>query len=219
MSKKVYIAIFLLAMLIVTIAAIIYATQTPPSVKPAVSGLNVGDTFTYIILSRALTAPDTVTPDYLYQYNETAWYKITIVAVNGSEVSFDGTWRFTNGTEIKNEQIIDSANGVTIDPSGFWAVYASHAQAVGNGNGQVVIGTENIQYKDSTRETYFWSLEVQESNSNDPTGNTIRDVFINGYFDKQTGMLESLSNVQEYYNPQMSLTITWQLIDSSVWAV
>jgi hypothetical protein len=108
---------------------------------------------------------------------------------------------------------------MTIDPSGFWAVYASYVQEVDNGNGQMNMSTQNIQYKDSSRETNVWSLYVSESNSNDPTGNTIRDVFLNGYFDKQTGMLESLSNIQYYYKQQMSLVITWQLIDSSVWAV
>jgi hypothetical protein len=205
--------------------AIIYATQTPPSVKPAVSGLNVGDTFTYSLKGNSpLVGLDAVTPDYFYQYNATDYYNVTITGINGTEVSLDTVWRFTNGTEINGKQTIDLSNGMKTGQSGFWAIYVSNLNVNDllrpqGYDGLIVNSTDTKSYADSTRQRNVWAIEAEFSSINDPTGSTLRYDHMHVYFDKQTGMLESLSNVQVYTNPQMSLTITWQLTDCSVWAV
>ena len=224
MSKKVYIAIFLLAILIVATAAIIYATQIlTPSVKAAVPGVNVGDTFTYSLKGASkLIGPDAVTPDYFYQFNETDYYKVTITAVNGSVVSFDTVWRFTNGTEIQKAQKVDVSTG--FDSQEFWAIYASNLNKNDllrpNGNdGLIVNSTDSRAYANSNRETNYWSIENQFFNINDPTYSTQRYDYLNVFFDKQTGILVNLNNVQQYNNPQMNTIITWKLTNSTAWDV
>ena len=223
MTKKLYIAIVLLVILCVATAAIIYTTTQPPSLKSAVSGVNVGDTFTYSLKGFSnLTDQNAVTPDYFSQFNETEYYKVIITGVNGSQVSFNTIWRFTNGTEIPKTQSVDVSIG-SINQE-FWAIYASNLNVNDllrpNGHdGLIVNSTKSIQYKDSNRETNFWSIENQFFDINDPTYSTQRYDYMSVNFDKQTGMLVGLSNVQMYNNPAMTLTITWKLTDSSVWAV
>ena len=110
------------------------------------------------------------------------------------------------------------------DPNGFWAIYASSLN-VGNllrptgFDGLTVNLTDTKTYADSTRARNFWFIDNQFFDVNDPTRNTLRYDYTGVYFDKQTGMLETLINYQEYNNPAMKEVITWTLINSTVWAV
>lgn len=222
-SKKIYIAIFLLVILIAAGAAIIYVTQPAP-VK-VVLGVNVGDSFSYSIMGRSiLTGIDAVETPGFSQYNQTDYYKITITSVNGTSVSFDTLWRFINGTEVTGKQTIDLSNGLKTDPNGFWAIYASNLN-VGDllrptgTDGVTVNKTETKAYGDITRERNFFSLGSEFFDVNDPTRNTLRYDYTVVYFDKQTGMLENLTWITDYNNPEKREVIIWQLVDSSVWAV
>ncbi len=222
--KKLYFAIFLLVILAVSAAAIVYATQFS---KPAAAkvGVHVGDTFTYKLTGESvLGSVDAVTPAYLYEFNDTDYYQITITAVVGSNVSFNTLWRFTNGTEITSPQILDIASGNKSDANGFWAIYPSGLKVPDllrptGFDGITVNATDAQTYGASSRQRNFWQIENQFVDTNDPTGNTMRDDWIGVFFDQQTGMLTTLSNVQRYNNPQYNVIITWQLSSSNVWAV
>lgn len=223
-SKKVYIAIFLLFILIVATAAIIYATQPAP-VKGAVVGIHVGDGFTYSIVGAStLTDIDAVETPGFSLYNQTDYYKITITGVNGTSVSFDILWRFINGTEITGKQTIDLSNGQKTDSNGFWAIYTSNLNVKDllrptGFDGLTVNLTDTKAYTDSTRERNFWFIENQFFDVNDPTHSTLRYDYTGVYFDKQTGMLETLVNYQEYNKPAKTEVITWTLVNSTVWVV
>jgi hypothetical protein len=220
MHKKASIAAVLLVILLVAAAAIIYTTQQP---KPVLPGVNVGDTFTYSLKGTAILSDENaVMPDYFGQYNKTDYYKVTIVATNGSEVSFNSVWRFTNGTEINRQQKIDLSSG---DRTGdFWAIYAAslnvnsllHPTGL---DGLIVNGTQSIQYTNSSRETNVWSTETQYININDPTQSSLRFDIMQVRFDKQTGMLVDLLVRELYNNPAMTLSITWKLTNSTAWAI
>ena len=226
MTRKLYIAIVLLVILCVATAAIIYTATQLSAPKPVVSGVNIGDTFTYSLKGiSTLTGLDAVDTPSFSQYNETDYYKVTITDVNGSSVSLDTIWRFTNGTEINDNQTIDLSNGKKPDQNtGFWAVYASNLnkndllRPTGY-DGLIVNNTDTKTYADSTREINIWSIENQFFDMRDPTYGTQRYDYIRVYFDKQTGMLESLNNYSEYNNPAMTEVITWKLTNSTVWAV
>ncbi len=223
-SKKLYFAIILIVILAVSAAAIIYATQLS---KPAAAkvGVHVGDTFTYKLTGESvLGSVDAVTPDYLSEYNDTDYYQITITAVVASNVSFNTIWRFTNGTEITTPQILDIASGNKSEANGFWAIYPSNLKVPDllrptGFDGITVNATDTQTYGASSRQRNFWQIEHQFVDTNDPTGNTMRDDYIGVYFDQQTGMLTTLTNIQRYNNPQYNVIITWQLSSSNVWAV
>ena len=187
--------------------------------------LNVGDIFTYKLTGvSVLGSADAVTPDELLQYNNTDYYQVTITGINGSTVSLDTLWRFNNGTEVTSPQIIDISNGAKADPNGFWAIYASNLN-VNNllrpkGFDTLIVNSTDTQtYTSSTRQRNFWSIENVFTDITDPTGNTQRYDFMCVYFDKQTEMLDTLTNIQYYNNPQYNLIITWQLTNSTVWGV
>jgi hypothetical protein len=220
MTKKLYLAITLVVILSVATAAIIFTTQTPPG-KPAVPGISVGDEFIYDIKGYAYIADlDSSVPDYFDQFNATEWYKVSITAVNGSEVTFDTTWRFMNGTELKNEQTIDLGNGMKTDPDGYWAIYTSdlNASDLIRPYGADGITVNKTETRDS-RETNYFTVESQFYDITDPTYGTQRYDIMYVYFDKQTGMLVELRNIQIYNNPEMTLTISWEIVDSNVWSV
>lgn len=222
-SKKIYIAIVLLLILVVASGALIYAALTTP--KPVLPGVHVGDTFTYHLQGTSiLTGLDAVEPAGFWQYNATNYYKVTITGVNGSNVSLDTEWRFTNGTAITGTQTIDLANGQQTDDNGFWAIYASNLNKNDllrprGYDGLIVNSTEYKTYANSTRVRNLSNLENAFFDTTDPTQSTWRNEIINIYFDQQTGMLDTLTNIQQYNNPQMNLAITWRLVNSSVWQV
>jgi hypothetical protein len=219
MSKKVYIAIFLLVILCIATAAIVYITQASKSV-----GVNVGDTFTYKLMGYSVLFNSTaVTPAYLSEYNNTDYYQVNITGIKGSVVSFDTVWKFTNGTAIQNSEWVNLAAGN--DSGDFWAIYPSNLNANNMlypkeaNTGLIVNSTGPQTYSTGTRQTNYWSIENVFTDINDPTGNTVQDVLTSLYFDKQTGMLVDLTNIQYYNNPYYNIITTWTLTNSTVWGV
>jgi hypothetical protein len=207
----------------VATAAIIYSTQPAP-VK-AIVGVNVGDTFTYSITGiSTLESLDAVETPGFSDYNQTDYFKISITGVNGTSVSFNTLWRFKNGTERNGEQSIDLSNGRQTVTNGFWAIYSANLKVKDLirptvNDGLIVNLTETKTYADSTRERNFWFIENEFYDVNDPTRNTLRYDYTGVYFDKQTGMLETLNNVSAYNNPLKTEAITWKLVNSTVWAI
>lgn len=227
MSKKLYLAIFLLIVMIVATGVVIYYALASVAPKEAVPGVHVGDTFTYSLKGNsALFSLDATEPEGFTQYNNTEYYKVIITEVNGSSVSMDTVWRFINGSEVKNKQTINLSTGIGTDQiTGFWAIYASNLNqndllrpAVTDGIR--INGTDTKTYANSTtRQRNTWTLQNEFYDITDPTYSTLREEFITVYFDQETGMLETLTNVQRYNNPAKNLIIIWNLIDSSVWDV
>lgn len=221
-SNKVYFAIILLVVLVVATAAIIYASQ--PTQGPLKVGVNVGDTFTYSLKGTSNIGLGATPPDNFDQYNQTDYYKISITDVNVSKVTMATEWKFLNGTTLNDQQTIDLSTGLKTDQNGFWALYPSNLKVNNllrpDGFDQVKVNqTDSQTYATTIRTRDFFAMENEFYDVNDPTHNTLRYDYTAVYFDQQTGMLETLTNYQEYNNPQMVLVITWKLVDTSVWQV
>jgi len=221
-STKLLTGIILVAIIAIASTAIVYiVTQTPS--KQTIQGVHVGDVFTYNITADSnLITSDAVTPAYLTQYNSTDYYQVSITGVNGSLVWFDTLWQFTNGTALKNPGWINLATGA--NSGGFWAIYPSNLKVNDllspKGNDKLIVNSTSTQtYATSTRTTNNWSTDNVLTDSSDPTGSTQQDNFIAVTFDKQTGMLTSLTNVQQYNNPGYNILILWQLTNATVWKV
>ncbi len=222
--KKAYIAIILLVVLAVASAAVIYATQNP-SAKTVVVGVQAGDTFTYHLLGISnLTSLAAVETPGFSVYNNTDYYQITVANVQGTLVNLDTLWAFKNASSITGSQTIDLSTGNKTNENGFWAIYASNLN-VGdllrpNGfDGITVNASSIVPYADSSRERNFMAVGAESYLATDPTHSTLRYDTTLLYFDKQTGMLETLIWATDYNNPEMRETITWTLVSSSVWAV
>jgi hypothetical protein len=222
-SKKIYLAIILLVVLIVASAAAIIASQ--PKVAGVTVGVHVGDTFTYELKGFSnLTSIDAVDTPGFSQLNNTDYYKVTITAVNGTLVSLDTSWRLNDGTQTTAQQTIDVSNGNKTDANGFWPIYASNLN-VGDklrptsADDVVVNASDTMDYANSSRTRNYMSTGGESTLETDPTGSTLRYDSIIVYFDKQTGMLESMVWITDYNNPVMREVTTWTLVDTSVWAV
>jgi hypothetical protein len=211
--------------LIAIVATVLSQTLTQPSKSINGDGLKVGDTFTYKLTgSTVLGSPDVVIPEEIRQYNDTDYYQVTVTSINGTQVLLSTTWQFNNGTQITRPQIIDLSNGAKADPNGFWALYSSNLNVRDllhpkGTDGLIVNSTDTQKFADSSRARNCWSTESQFVDANDTTGNTMRNVFVGVYFDKQTGMLDKLTHIEFFTNPEIELIITWELTSSSVWTV
>ncbi len=229
-SKKIYIAIAILAVLCVVTGALVYVATLPAAPAQAVPGVKVGDTFTYkvkgastIYDENVVSANDILKYD-LGQYNQTQSYTVTITGVNGTSVSMDVVWRFINGTEIPYKQTIDLSNGMKSDDKGFYAVYPTNLNVNDrvrpNGADGVYINTTDTRtYSGTTRAINSFSLENEFFNAEDPTHSTYMNDYRSISFDKQTGMLVTLVDYQQYNNPQMIVVITYTLASTNIWTV
>ncbi len=232
-NRKNYIAVLLIALLIVALGVVFYviANPLPRIITP---GVKAGDTFTFTLRGTS-SEPDIGAVNSLVQYdflifNQTETYKITIDEVNGTQVAFSTTWKFINGTEIKDQQKIDIATGNKTATEGkddqivFWAIYGSNftknerLRPYG-GDRTTVNETETRYYQGIGREINIFSLQNQFTNIQDPTGSMQRFDSLWIYFDKIAGMLVDLRNIQIYTNPNVQLTITWKLIETNAWAI
>jgi hypothetical protein len=225
MSKKVILVIVLLSVLVVAAIAAVYFTQlAPPRVDV---GVKVGDTFTYSLQGTCiLIGIDATEPAGFSDINATDYYKVIITDINGTSVTLDTIWRFKNGTEETAVQTINLSNGEKTDTTarGFWQIYAANLnlndllRPTGY-DGMIVNSTDTKTYASGTRDRNFFSTQGTFYDIKDPTQSTWRIEYTAVYFDKQTGMMDVLTNIQEYNNPQYRLIINWNLVDSSVWDV
>ena len=192
------------------------------SVNPA---LKVGDTFTYKLNgSSVLGSADAVTPEEFVQYNNTEYYQVTVTKINGSQVAIGTRWQFNNGTQISGMQVVDLSTGASADPTGFDYLYSSNLNVNDKlypkeTSGLSVNSSSTQKFANSSRATNYWAIESNFINTSDQTGNTMRNDFIGVYFDKQTGMLDKLTRIEFFTNPQILLTINWELTSSNVWVV
>jgi hypothetical protein len=228
-KRNVGIAVTVIVLMIVSVVATLSTQLSGQKVQTSGSvsspTLNVGDRFTYKLTGvSVLGSPDAVTPAEFTQYNDTDYYQVTVARINGTQVSLDLLWRFNNGTLIESAQAIDLATGAYADPTGFCYLYPSNLNVKDRlypegTSGLIVNGTSPQKFANSTRAANYWSMEDQFINTGDQTLNTMRGDAIAVYFDKQTGMLDNLTRIEFFTNPEIELTITWRLTGSNVWAV
>ncbi len=216
--------IFIVVLCVAAFAALLLTRplpEQPPSVT-VVAGVAAGDVFTYSIkgIATIIDANATI-PENFFQLNMTEWYRVTITQINDSEVFFNATWRFSNGTESGTTGKVNIKTGTGNNPD-FGAIYASGLKA-GDffrpfGTDRLAINaTEKRTYKDGERETNRIYIETQSYDPDDPTLTCNR--YFSIFFDKQTGMLVELIDVYFYSSPQKILVREWKILDSTAWDV
>ncbi len=217
--KKLIITIVILIIAVSIAIAAILSVQGPA--ETVVTGVVAGNTFTYDLKSFATVNEDNVTlPQGASEYNNTEWYKVTITSVSGPTVSFNTTWHFVNGTEIENTGYVNVLTGE--DNKVFWAIYPANLtvnQLVSpqGTDGNYVNETDTRSYTNGDRVTCIITLQNEFPDASNPA--RVYDDYLYIYFDKITGMLVELKDIQLYNSPEVILTYDWVLIDSNVWTV
>ncbi len=211
----------IIAVLIAIILAFwgVLSTQTP---QTPLSGLVAGNTFTYRLNGYVdLISEDNVTlPPAPAEYNNTEWYRVTITSVSGPIVSFNTTWRFLNGTETKNSGYVNVSSGD--DNQVFWAIYPANLtvnQLISpQGTDGIYVNETNIRnYGSGGRATNFYTVQAEFPDTTNPS--RVFDDYMYVNFDKTTGMMVELKDMQVYNDPEVILTYQWILTDSNVWTV
>jgi hypothetical protein len=214
MMKKPPVAAFLLILLPLTMVGNAWAQVRLP-------GVFTGNTFTYdVTVFWSSNDPSAAIPSELLDINKTEYYQVTIGTVTTEEVTTQGLWHFTNGTELNATVTVNLETGVYSGPeTGFWAVVAGGLSANDllhpSGRDYITVNqTVTRNYAGAGRETNHLILTFQGSDSG---GDYVEHV--DYYFDKQTGMLVQLNDAQVYSNPAKTITRLWKIKDSNVWVV
>jgi hypothetical protein len=217
----IYLAIAVIV--IVIVAFVIYTSWGSQGETGVVPGVRVGDEFTYSINGFfSSNDPNATAPEGFMELNMTEWFKVLVTDVSDQDVTVGTTWRFTNGTELNATSSINVDTGIPYPTNGFYPIYAANLKANDyirpHGPDRSTINeTSNRQYASSTRQTNRRTISIPAYDENDPSRTWIETPTI--YFDKQTGMLVELRDVNVYTNPQMTLTVLWKLMDTNVWKV
>ena len=219
--KLIHLAIAVIV--IVIVAFVIYTSLGSQGETGVVPGVRVGDEFTYSINGFfSSNDPNATVPEAFMELNMTEWFKVLVTDVSDQDVTVSTTWRFTNGTELNATSSINVDTGIPYPTNGFYPIYAANLKANDyirpHGPDRSTINeTSNRQYASSTRQTNRRTISIPAYDENDPSRTWIETPTI--YFDKQTGMLVELRDVNVYTNPQMTLTVLWKLMDTNVWKV
>ena len=227
MIRNLEIAATAVVIIIVAIGSAFYFDKnaakpvTPTSLTP----LAVGDIFTFKLSgTTVLGSSDVVTPAEFMDYNNTEYYNVTVTAINGEQVSLETDWQFKNSTIVAGPQVINLSNGATAELAEFSYLYPSnltvndrlYPQESGNLR---VNSTDTESFAHINRAVDFWQTEDQFANTNDQTFGTMRYDYVGVHFDRQSGMMVSLTRIEFFTNPEIQLTITWQLVSSNAWTV
>lgn len=86
-----------------------FSVMVVPSLSQTTVGVAVGDHFQWVgTYSHVTDNPAGMVPAQVSLYafwNETEYVNRTVTSISGTDVTFDATWHFTNGTADKTETL------------------------------------------------------------------------------------------------------------------
>jgi hypothetical protein len=223
MVSKLFITIVMIFVLISV--AIVFVVSNPAFNQLDVSGLKAGNVFKFSIKGFSEVNDENASasiPARFLELNMTEWYTVTVTSVSGPDVTFNTTWHFINGTENQNIGKVNVLTGV--NNGILWAIYPKNlglndlVRPEGT-DGAIVNQTESRNYPSGNRETNIMTMQQGFVDADDPTLSRSYDDYLYVHFDKAAGMLVELRDMKIYSDPQVILTLEWQLLDSNVWAV
>lgn len=219
---KLLLAVIVIAV-IISALAVVLGTQLNQGRVP---GVKAGDVFIYEMKgSWSSNDPNVTVSEGFKQINMTEYYKVTVTEVDGPKVSINTNWRFDNGTEFNMTGYVNIDSGTTYPSDYFSRIYAANLQVsdILRPSGMVQTTVNETYTKEYASGITRQTNRVEESNllqdAEDPTGSTTWERYVNFQFDKQTGILVQLSDINIYSNPQLLVVTTWTLKESNVWAV
>jgi len=211
--------IIALVALIAVIAVAIYAFQQSTQLGV---GVKAGDVFTYKITGTFETSEEgTSAPDSFTEINKIDYCRIEIKDVNFPLVSYTETTQYKNGTIYNYDSTININSGVNTYESGFWGIYVTGLTKNSLSRPDVPEGarinnTETRTYRDGDRQTLFIQAENTYIDIDDESLSRQCLEYTYIHIDQQLGILVELTDMNIYTEPQIILTLKWELIDSNV---
>ena len=224
MSRKIYLTLILIIVLLVAAVATFYLLRSKESFVLTV-GVNVGDVFTYQMVGFAELyedwdlALDSSILDTFADLNNAKYCRVEITNVDVPNVSYTITWEFKNGTT-------QNANGMVNIQDGtyrgyYWNIYASgltqgSISRPSDSEEPIIIETIMESYTSGDREINFIQRLGQSYDTNDASFSTQCYVYHYIYFDKQIGILTFFRSMEIYTSPPVIVTVEYKLIDSNI---
>jgi uncharacterized protein (UPF0333 family) len=220
MSKKIYLTLFVIIVLIVASVTAFYLLRSPQRIASTVTaGVKAGDVFTYQLVGYSDSHVDIDTPENFADVNKTRYYRVEITKVEVPIVSYTVTWEFNNGTEHSYNGMINLENGLC---SGYyWDIYAANLPVGSLSRPEsrdepTISETQLKPYHGSDRETNFLTASYELYDSTDQTYTKMCYVYEYVHFDKQTGMMVEYKKMEIYNSPEIILTVEYKLVNSNV---
>ena len=213
MSKKIYLV---LAVIVVLIVASVTAFYLLRSSAPVTAGLRVGDVFIYQVVGFADSPVGLSTPENFVDINNTKYYRVEITSVDVPVVSYTVSWEFNNGTVCSEDGMINLEKGIYLGY--YWNIYAADLSAgslcrPGNSDEPFINSTQTKSYPDGDKEINFVNVFYTAYDADDPTFTNFCYVFDYIYFDKQTGMIVAYETMRLFNYPEISLTVEYKLVE------
>jgi len=200
---------------------ILLSTMVMTSVvaQSRIVGVNVGDWFKYGEVSGSWSSDD---PNAIFpslEFNYTDWMLISVEDISGTNITFQSTWHFTNGTEkIETGHIdIDTGEGnmtlsaISANLSPNDPIYSSPGYSTQKINGTII-----RTYPDGVRDTNYMNITTEINQ----TG-LYQYISMTWYWDKSSGMFVEMA--QDVESQIENYTTSWSLLlritESNVWVI
>ena len=187
--------------------------------QPRIVGVSVGEWFNYGDITGSWSSNDPGAIFPFLEFNHTEWMRISVEDVSGTNITFQSTWHFTNGTEKIESGHIDIDTGVgnmtlsaiSANLNANDTIYSSPGYST-----QKINETIFRTYPDTTRETNHMNITGEYN----MTG-FYQYISMNWYWDRSSGMFVEMA--QEYTSQTEIYTTTWSLqlriTESNVWVI
>jgi hypothetical protein len=224
MSKKTYLTLLVIVVLIVaSVTAFYLLSPSPPRAESTITvGVKAGDVFTYKMVGYADSHTDFDIPENFVDVNKTDYYRVEITKVDAPIVSYTITLQFNNGTKLTSDYMVNLENGLySGDSRFFWDFYSSNLSKgdlsrPGYPEEPTIAETQLRPYPDGDREINFLRSEYEWYDSTDQTFTNWYLEYNYVYFDKQTGMIVEFTNMKIHNYPEIILTVEYELVSSNV---
>jgi len=187
--------------------------------QPRIVGVTVGDWFRYGDITGSMSSND---PSAIYpfiEFNETEWLLLSVEDISGTNITFQSTWHFTNGTERTESGHIDIDTGdgnmtlsaISANLNADDATYSSFDYSTMKIN-ETIVRT----YPDGVRDTNHLNTIVEYN----VTG-FYQYFSMNWYWDRSSGMfvemLQEQTSITGDYTTTYSILV--KITQSNIWVV
>jgi hypothetical protein len=197
-----------------------FAIFTQVSAQTQVPGVKYGDYFIFSIISQWNSSNSSATiPAFLSEINNTAYYKVLVESVIGSNVTATNIWHLTNNTDINSLVILNVDSGSMFYMNGYKGFFYSNLAAndllrPSGADGIRINQTISRDYGSGSRETNMVTFSY---NVTDAGNSTIGIETATLYIDKATGVLVGRDIHSEF--PDQSGSEIWTLTETNLWTV
>jgi len=223
MNKKVVLAAIVSVLLLSAIAEVGFTSLPTTDSLEIVVGVDVGDWVKYsIVAAWASNGSNPEPPPDFIEINNIEWVKNSVLAVTGTNITFQRVAHYMDGSETTSVEYVDLKTGSSSEIGAFMFIPSNldkndivHASPTEH---YTINETATRPYVGVTRETNLLNVSTVYD---DPFSNATIIFTANYYWDKKTGVLcERPGTFASYVEGVLeSLSISEKIVDTNLWGL